>query len=128
MGASPTANNPWISLADGFVKAAITGGQDVAVGYLTAQVPILGLPVISTFVSWIAGLIANSVYHQAANFVALAVLDVQTNLETSAMGRAVTQLQQAKANGDANAINAANSAFDSAAASLLHSDGSGPVA
>jgi len=125
VSSTPTTDNQAIDTIDGFVQAAITGGEAVAGAYLKAAVPWLYLPVVSIITNWIVSYIASAVYTQTTNLVAMAVIDIQTKLETSAVGSAVTQLKAAQASGDANALANATNAYNQAAANLVMWDGSG---
>jgi hypothetical protein len=124
MGATPVTDDVLADFFDGLVNAAIQGGEDAAKTYIAAQAPFLELPVISVFTNEIISLLGSAIYSQSSNLVAIAVLDVQTNLEKSAVGNAITYLQSAQASGDKDAIASANSNFNAAVLSLMHSDGS----
>lgn len=123
MGAVPETTNTIATIIDGFVKAAITGGEDAAEAYIGVQAPFLELPVINIFTNWAISLFGNAIYSNAANLVAIAVIDVQTNLEKSAFKSAVDALTKAKQGGDANAVKSANDQFNKAASALIFWDG-----
>ena len=128
MGATPTTSNAVVGFFDGLAKAILAGGQDAAKAFiLTTPAAWLYAPVMSLITEYFIGLLAQAIYTQASNIIAMAVISVQTDLEKSKVGSAVTNLQAAHATGDTNAINEANTQFDQAVASLIHSDGSTPA-
>ena len=124
MGTTPSSVNSVANTIDGIVQSAITGGEQAAQAYITTQVPWLEWPVISIFTNAIIGALGKSIYTQTSALVANVVIDVQVNLEKSAVASAIAQMKQAQVSGDPNDNTKANAAFDSAVAGLIHFTGS----
>lgn len=102
----------------------MSSGEVAVQAAIVADVPFLGLPVISQIFGWLLGLVEGYFYTEAANAVTKLIIDLQTDSEVTATQTAYTAAQAAIASGDANAIQAASTNLDSAFASLIHSDGS----
>jgi hypothetical protein len=127
VGTVPTTSNATAVFIDGLVNALTIGGEDLAKSYLaTTPMAWLEWPVISVFTNAALSALGSSIDRYSSQLVAAAVIDVQTNLEKSAVGNAVTALTAAQAGGNPDEITTANASFDAALGALVHWDGSAP--
>lgn len=127
MGQTPVKINAWAVGIDGLISALTAGGVSAAEAYIAASpASFLEWPVLRIFTNNILDALASSVNKYSSQLVASAVIEVQTNLEKSAVSSAVKQLNDAHASGDQDALKKANAAFDEAIASLVHWDGIAP--
>jgi hypothetical protein len=127
MAVNQTTTDPWIMFIDNVIAALMSGGVDAAKAYiLTTPAAWTEGPVVSLITNEILQVLSTEFQKYTSGIVALAVLDIQTGLEKSQLGNAAIQVRNAQANGNANDIAEANTAFDQALANLAGWDGSGP--
>jgi hypothetical protein len=127
MGTTPTTVDATAKFFNELVAAAISGGEKGLEAYLAVAAPILEGPIVGVLTNEVISLIGQAVYTNLANLATALVIDFQTNGEESKAYQAVTNLNAAKAAGDANAIAKASQDFDNALGGLIHSDGSAPA-
>lgn len=127
MAVDQTTTDPWIVFIDNVIAALMSGGVDAAKAYiLTTPAAWTEGPVVGLITNEILQILSTEFQKYTSGIVALAVLDIQTGLEKSQLGNAAIQVRNAQANGNANDIAEANTAFDQALANLAGWDGSGP--
>ena len=127
MAVNQTTTDPWIVFIDNVIAALMNGGVSAAEAYiLTTPAAWTEGPVVSLATNEILQILSTEFQKYTSGIVALAVLDVQTSMEKSQIGNAAIQVRNAQANGNANDIAEANTAFDQALANLAGWDGSGP--
>lgn len=127
MAVDQTTTDPWIVFIDNVIAALMSGGVDAAKAYiLTTPAAWAEGPVVGLITNEILQILSTEFQKYTSGIVALAVLDIQTGLEKSQLGNAAIQVRNAQANGNANDIAEANTAFDQALANLAGWDGSGP--
>jgi hypothetical protein len=125
MGTTPTSVNQTATTIDKVIQDAIF---DVALGafktYAVAQLPFLGFPIISGIFSGVLNIIGGYVYTALSQIATFTVIDSQIGSEQAAYAASVVALTAAHATGDPAALTAAQAAFKSSLASLIHFDGS----
>ena len=127
MAVNQTTTDPWIVFIDNVIAALMNGGVSAAEAYiLTTPAAWTEGPVVSLATNEILQILSTEFQKYTSGIVALAVLDIQTSMEKSQIGNAAIQVRNAQANGNANDIAEANTAFDQALANLAGWDGSGP--
>jgi hypothetical protein len=124
MATTPVTVNPISTIVNSAISAALQGGEVAIQAAITAEVPFLGLPIISTVFGWALSYVEGYFYTYTADAVTKLVIDIQVNSEESVASQTFSYLQTAIASGDPNAISAASTALDSAYAGLINYDGS----
>lgn len=127
MATTPVTVNPVATIVNQAISAAMSGGELAVQAAITAEVPFLGLPIISTIFGWFLGRVESYFYVDAANAATKLIIDIQVNAEESAATKAFNDVQTAIAGGDQNAINTASAALDSAYGDIIGYDGAAPV-
>jgi hypothetical protein len=125
LGETPTTTNQWAAFFDGLVKAGIQGGEAALKAYiLTTPAAWLEGPIVHFITDDVIAALGDSLYKNVGNMVTAIVIDIQTNLEKSAVVVAKSELTKAVLSGDSDAIQKAKANFAKAAVSLGHWDGS----
>lgn len=120
----PFPVNPTVKTVDDVVHAIL---YDVAVtaacAYIKAQVPFLGLPIISSLTNFVVTQVANIIYKYLDQFVSFSIIDFQTDKEAQDYLLAVNALQKAQESGDQGAIDQSIKGFRENLGRLIHFDG-----
>lgn len=124
MGSSATTTNQAAGVVDSVLRELVNLGTTALETAATAYVPFLGAPVVKQVFDYIVGWIGDIFYKAIALDGTYLVLRFQTAVEKSNYSQAVLDLKAAQASGNDLQLTAARLAFDKAASSLIHSDGS----
>lgn len=119
---APTTNTA-ASIVGGVINAIMTGGEDAALTYLAANVPVFATIIGAMIASWALGLIVGPIETYLINNATGIVLSIQTSTEQANVVATATALQIAQASGDQNAINTALSNAKAAYGKLFLWDG-----
>lgn len=124
-GSSPRGTtNPVIDVVEQIINDAIMQvAVNAAIGAAIAAQPWLGLPIIKQLFTWAVNLCFGQVNNYVQLAAAFTIIDAQTNAEAAAYQQARTNLANAIASGDQNAIAATRATFQQALSVLMHSDG-----
>lgn len=126
--ADPTTDNQVAGVINDILKNVIEGaGVPVIEATMIADMPWLALPVVRQIFEYLLSKVAGYFYIEAAHAATKIVIDVQVNMEESAVINTFQTLQMAIASGDQDAIKKASDDLDGVYASLGHSDGSAPA-
>jgi hypothetical protein len=124
MGTTPTTHNTAATVAQDVVAGLVDVSVSAAKAASIAAFPPLGWPIISTIYGIILSKIGALISTELQGYAAFAVIDIQTDIEKSAYNSAVSNLKQAQASGDQNAVSQAKQSFKDTLAKLIRSDGS----
>lgn len=120
---TPTTSNTLANIADGAIKAAISGGDVAVEAYLTAQFTFLGNPILAFILDEGVTELGSILQQNIVNIVNNVVIDIQTNQENSSVLQAAQAFQKAQSSNDLQAQAAATAALVIAYGNLVHSDG-----
>jgi len=120
--------NKTIQTADEIIAQANSAGVKYLQGLITADVPFLGLPVISTFVGMVLGWLDGYLVTVEEDGVSFAIYDIKTSGEETAISKARAALLAANKSQDPAAIQKARQDYASAQSALVNLDGITPSA
>jgi hypothetical protein len=125
MGSTPQTVNGVLQTVDAIMHAAIYDvALNAAFSALVAQVPFFGFPIVSIITKYLMSWMTGYFYDPLSKIVDNMIIDGQVSAEQKAVQQATTQLKQAQASGDADALAKAKAAFKQSLGNLIHSDGS----
>ena len=106
-----------------FIEALMTGGEDVAEAYLTAQFPFLANPIMQSILDWLVKDFGQAIQTVVINGTTSMVISIQSDSERAQILAAATALQIAQNSGDQDAIKKALEGAKEAYGSVIHWDG-----
>ena len=127
MSNTPTTTNTTEIAADTIITNANSAIVKVLQVMITADIPFLGWPVVSTVFGYVLGWFDGYLIKAEQTGLTFTINAADTASENTAMSTAIAALAAAQKSGDPNAIQAATKQFLAAQSALANDDGSAPV-